>query len=158
MKRLRKPALVLLALILLLQFVPAGRTNPPVQEEIAAPPAVEGLLERSCYDCHSNTTRWPWYSYVAPVSWLLVRDTNEARRELNFTEWNRYDARERAERLEELAEEVERGAMPLPLYLFAHPEARLSEPERRLLIDWAKGAADAGEEGGRGRGRGRGGR
>lgn len=149
MKRFRKPLIALLLVFLVLQAVPSGRTNPPVQEEIQAPAPVMAILRRSCYDCHSNLTKWSWYSYVAPVSWMLVRDTNRARRKMNFTEWNRYDAEERAERIEEAGEQVEEGNMPLPLYLFAHPDKALSDAERQALIDWAEGAeerAEAAEE------------
>ena len=134
--------LVVVALLLLAQLVPVDRSNPPVEEEVPAPPEVRRILERSCYDCHSNETRWPWYAQVAPVSWLVAYDVEEAREHLNFSTWNRYDSEERAELLEEAWEEVEEGEMPLWYYLPAHPEARLSTGDLELLRAWAGGGED----------------
>jgi hypothetical protein len=132
-----------IAIFVAIQFVPVDRTNPPVQSEVAAPPAVAAILERSCYDCHSNHTRWPWYSRVAPVSWLLAHDVEEAREHLNFSEWNRLDAHERTEARKEVWEEVEEGEMPLWFYLPLHPEARVSPTELETLRVWARGGEDA---------------
>jgi hypothetical protein len=131
----------LLALFLLLQLVPVDRTNPPVEEEVPASPEVREVLVRACYDCHSNETVWPWYSRVAPMSWLAVRDVREGREALNFSTWNRLSTRERMEALQESWEEVEEGEMPLWFYLPAHPEARLTPPDRALLRAWALGEA-----------------
>lgn len=175
---------VVAAALLLAQLVPVERDNPPVEQTVDAPAEVLTVLRRSCFDCHSHETRWPWYSYVAPVSFLVADDVHHGREHLNFSTWNRYPADERADLFEEIGEEVEKGAMPLPLYLRTHPEARLSAAERGLILGWAaagqgeaeaaEGAAEAAEhaeeeaEGhdhddghdhdhGRGRGRGRGG-
>src|SRR5450759_484008 len=70
-----------------IQLIPVDRTNPPVQKEMPAPPDVQAILRRSCYDCHSNETVWLWYSKVAPISWLVSRDVRQGRRELNFSDW-----------------------------------------------------------------------
>ena len=102
---------------------------------------VRAVLERSCYDCHSHETRWPWYAWVAPTSWLLAWDVSEAREHLNFSTWNRYDAEKRRELLEEAWEEVEEGHMPLRIYLWLHPDAKLGDAERELLRDWSESAA-----------------
>lgn len=128
-----------LALFLVAQLVPVERSNPPVTQRLEAPPEVDGLLRRACMDCHSNETVWPWYSRVAPVSWLVARDVREGREHLNLSAWDRYDAGEQAEKLEEMAEEVEEGKMPMKIYLPLHPEARLTEQERALLVRWARG-------------------
>lgn len=136
---------VLAAALLLIQLVPVERDNPPVEETVEAPAEVMTVLRRSCFDCHSHETVWPWYSYVAPVSWLVADDVHHGREHLNFSAWNRYDAEERADLFEEIAEEVERGNMPLPLYLRAHPEARLSAAEVALIVEWAGGAAGEAE-------------
>ena len=120
------------------QLVPVDRTNPAVESEVPAPGPVREILRRSCYDCHSHETRWPWYSRVAPVSWLVRHDVNHAQEHLNFSTWNRYDAEKRKEHLEEIAEEVEEGAMPLWYYLPLHPEARLSDADRRTLVEWTQ--------------------
>jgi hypothetical protein len=88
---------VLLAIVLLLvviQFVPVDRSNPPVTSEVPASPEARAVLRRACYDCHSNETVWPWYSKVAPVSWLVARDVHKGREELNFSTWDRYATKE----------------------------------------------------------------
>jgi hypothetical protein len=121
------------------QLIPVERTNPPVREEVPAGEAVRAVLRRSCYDCHSNESRWPWYAHVAPVSWLVVHDVNEAREHMNFSTWDAYDAKERRKHLEEIWEEVEEGEMPLWFYVPLHPEARLGDEEKSLLRSWAVG-------------------
>lgn len=121
----------------LLQLIPVDRTNPPVEQEISAAPPLMSILKRACYDCHSNDTVWPWYSRVAPVSWLVAWDVNEGREELNFSTWNRYDAKQREKRLRESWEEVEEGEMPPWFYVALHPEARLSDRDRQILRAWA---------------------
>ena len=134
--RRRNLLLALAAALVLAQLVPVSRTNPPVEQEVDAPPDARAVLERSCYDCHSHATRWPWYAWVAPVSWLLAYDVSEAREHLNFSTWGRYDPKERQENLEEIAEMVEEGEMPLWYYLPLHPEARLGDTDKAALRAW----------------------
>jgi Haem-binding domain len=129
------------ALFLAIQVVPVERSNPPVEEEVPAPPEVLAVLKRSCYDCHSNETRWPWYSHVAPASWLVANDVHHARKHLNFTAWNRYSDKKRRKKLHEAWEQVEEGEMPLWFYLPLHPGARLSDADRRILHEWTRSAA-----------------
>ena len=119
-----------------IQLVPIDRTNPPVEEDIPGPSEVKAILKRACYDCHSNETVWPWYSRVAPVSWLLAWDVQEGREELNFSTWNRYRAKQRAKKIKESWEEMEEGEMPPWFYVPLHPEARLSDQERDGLRGW----------------------
>lgn len=142
----RKILIAVAVVAVAMQMVPLDRSNPPVQEEIQAPPQVMQILRTSCYDCHSNQTTWPWYSYVAPASYLLVYDVHEGREYLNFSEWNRYDARRRAKKIEEVAEEVAEGKMPLPIYVVAHQGAALTEESRRTLEEWAR-TMPGGQEG-----------
>jgi Haem-binding domain len=130
---------VLLALGLA-QLIPVTRTNPPVEAEVEAPEEVLRILRNSCYDCHSHESRWPWYAHVAPVSWLVAHDVNEAREQLNFSTWDAYGAKERADHLEEIWEEVDEGEMPLWFYLPLHPEARLSDADKNALRAWTLGA------------------
>jgi Haem-binding domain len=163
--------LIPVGLLAAAQFVPLQRTNPPVTADFDGPPEVERILRASCYDCHSNETEWSWTAYVAPASWLVVRDVHRARDEYNLSEWGTMDAEDRAELPRKMVEEVEEGDMPLPMYLLVHPEARVSEADLATLRAWAGTTAEEerggdggeaeeadGDEGsGHGRRRGRGG-
>lgn len=137
MKYLKKILVGFVVLLLVLQLVPVDRENPAVTGEIDAPPAVLAILQRSCYDCHSNEVRWPWYSRVAPVSFLVAHDVEEAREHLNFSEWDKRSPDKRAHAIEELWEEVESEEMPLWFYLPLHPDAKLSAEDRGTLKAWA---------------------
>jgi hypothetical protein len=127
---------------LAIQLVPVPRDNPPVESEVPATEAVRSILRSSCYDCHSNESRWPWYAYVAPVSWLVAYDVHEAREHMNFSTWERYDTKKQAKHLEEAWEEVEEGEMPLFFYLWLHPDAKLSDSDRTALHDWSRAGRD----------------
>jgi hypothetical protein len=116
-----------------IQLVPFGHdhTNPPViQAPTWSSPEVATLARRACFDCHSNQTHWPWYSNVAPMSWLVVRDVKEGRKHLNFSEFQRPQKKARA-----AAEEVHGDEMPPWFYLQLHPEARITDAEKRTLAD-----------------------
>lgn len=117
-------------LFLAIQLVPVNRTNPPVVSEPQWDSLeTRALAERACFDCHSNETKWPWYSYVAPVSWGIAREVEEGREVLNFSEWQRA-----YEEAHEAAEVVQEGEMPPGNYIPMHPEAVLTTSERRQLI------------------------
>ena len=135
---MRRIALVLVALLLLAQLVPVARTNPPATSELAAPLEVDGILQRACYDCHSNETRWPWYAYVAPASWLVAWDVRHARSHLNFSTWGDYAPAKQRKKLEELVEMIEQDEMPLWYYRPFHRDAQLTREERDRLIAWAR--------------------
>ncbi len=121
----------------LIQLFPTETRNPPVEQDVPATPAARSVLRRACYDCHSNETRWPWYSRVAPVSWLVAHDVRAGREELNFSTWNRYDTKHRIELLAESWEEIVEGEMPPWFYLPAHRDAELSASDRASLRSWA---------------------
>jgi Haem-binding domain len=114
------------------------RTNPPVQSDLAAPPAVREIVRRACYDCHSNETRWSWYSGIAPASWWIYREVSEGRRRLNFSDWAdyAYDPGTKAHKLDQIAEMVTSGHMAPWYYRMAHPQARLSKAERQSIVRW----------------------
>ncbi len=119
------------ALLVLIQFIPVNRTNPPVTQEIAwDSPATRGLAERACFDCHSNETKWPAYANFAPPSLLLSDHVSEGRESMNFSEWNNYHVE-----YDEIEEHVTRGSMPPWDYLLMHPEARLTDAEKQQLLD-----------------------
>lgn len=123
--------LVIVGVLVATQFVPYGRdhTNPPVTSEPQwNAPATRALAQRACFDCHSNETRWPWYTNVAPVSWLVEAHVDEGRQVLNFSEWTRG-----YEEAQESGETVRDKTMPPRSYLFLHPEAKLSDAERQQL-------------------------
>jgi cytochrome c551/c552 len=120
-----------LILFILIQFVPYGRNhnNPPVVKEPRwVNPETRLLAKRACFDCHSNETTWPWYSNVAPVSWLVQKDVEEARSFLNFSEWQGAEA-------DEIGEVIYNGIMPPPQYMPMHPEAKLSDAEKKTLVE-----------------------
>ncbi len=121
--------------LLVLQLVPYGwtRPNPPVTAEPEWDTArTRDLAVRACFACHSNKTEWPWYSRLSPGSWRVLRDVEAGRHELNFSEWDREDARDEAR---DAAREVERGSMPPLRYELAHPQARLAPAEEAALIE-----------------------
>ena len=124
------------AVLAIAQAFRIDKTNPPVQQDVAAPPEVAAVLRRACYDCHSNETVWPWYSNVAPVSWLLGRDVREGRGELNFSAWNAYDATKQAKKLKETADEVAEGEMPPWYYVAMHRHAAVSQADGERLRAW----------------------
>ncbi|MEP7382335.1 MAG: heme-binding domain-containing protein [Gemmatimonadota bacterium] len=129
---------VLIVALVAIQLVPVDRTNPALETEVPATAEVRSVLRRACYDCHSNETVWPWYSRIAPVSWLIAHDVHEGRDELNFSTWNRYTTKRQLKKLKESGKEVAEGEMPPWLYLPPHPEARLSTDDRALLRAWSQ--------------------
>jgi Haem-binding domain len=133
---LRKAIIGVPALLILIQAVPYGRdhVNPRVVLEPKwASPETRAMAKRACFDCHSNETVWPWYSNVAPVSWLIRSDVTEGREELNFSEW-RY-GRRKGERPKEIRKALQEGEMPPFYYVLVHPEARLNAEQRKTLAD-----------------------
>lgn len=134
---MRKAILIILIVLVLgcvaLQLVPVPRDNPPVTREVRwDSPETRALAQRACLDCHSNETVWPWYAYVAPISWLVVRDVQQGRAVLNFSEWDRQRGEEAGEP-EEMAEVIYEGEMPPQSYLITHPAARLTAAEKQAL-------------------------
>jgi hypothetical protein len=125
-------------MFILIQLIPVNRNNPPIEQDVIAPREVKNILRRSCYDCHSNETIWPWYSYIAPVSWLIAYDIAEARDELNFSTWQKYRKKNFRKIRKKIWDEVEDEDMPLGNYLLLHPSARLSKEDKRILRQWTK--------------------
>ena len=142
-KKLMWGAVVLLVVFLLIQVKRPDRTNPPVNQaavytaHLSVPEDVKSIISRACYDCHSNETTWPWYSNVAPVSWLVAHDVEEGRRHLNFSEWGTYKKGRMIKKLSEIEGEVTDNSMPMPKYLKMHPEAVLTAADRERLSKWA---------------------
>ena len=140
MKLFPKVLLGLGAVVVLLQLARPTQSNPSTTAEIVAPAEVSALLKRSCYDCHSNETKWPWYSQVAPVSWLVARDVNDGRKHLNFSDWETYEPGRKLKKFKEIEEEVEAGEMPMEIYVALHGDAKMTAAEKTLMVEWAKRA------------------
>lgn len=127
-----------------IQLIRPERPNPPidqsqiVQEHLLIPTEIGAILRRSCYDCHSNETVWPWYSAIAPASWLVADDVAEGRKRMNFSEWGTYKTGKVLSLLEGMCEETSEGGMPLKPYVLLHPSAGLSELEVKALCDWSE--------------------
>jgi Haem-binding domain len=129
--------------ILAAQLVTVERVHlvsPLPNGDIGAPAPIEMLLTRACYDCHSDRTRWPWYSRVAPASWIVARDVTLGRKELNFSEWRSYYPQTRRRKLQWMGRVVRDRAMPPWSYRLMHPGARLTEAERAMLDRWIESA------------------
>lgn len=130
------------ALLLLMQFVPVNRVNPAFNPEddylvqAAVPGHTATLIRTACYDCHSNQTVYPWYSRLAPISFWLKNHVNEGREHLNFSTWERYAPSKQLHMLEECAEVVGAGEMPMKSYTWVHPQARLTDAQRKELVEW----------------------
>ncbi len=140
MRKLKYLPVALLVLFAAAQLIRPDRTNPPVNPASAlqAAPPVQAIFDRSCRDCHSDRTVWPWYSQVAPVSWLVADDVKEGRGELNFSRWSEYP-RDRARRkLSKICEEVRGGDMPLWYYTPMHAGTKLSAAERDAVCQWTQ--------------------
>lgn len=120
-----------LAVFLLIQLIPVDRTNPPTSAEPKwSSPEARALVKQNCFQCHSNETEWPWYSYVAPASWLIKFDVVNGRRNFNFSEWDKNSGE-----LDEMVEEIQEGGMPPLQYTLFHPEAKLNAQQQQALIE-----------------------
>jgi hypothetical protein len=139
---IRRVGMATLILMIAAQFVPVNRTNPQVDpsqsiyEILPMPADVKTVFERSCKDCHSNETSWPWYSYVAPISWMVARDVHQARRAMNLSEWGSYSLNKKTDRLEEICEQLTNGDMPDRKYMLIHRQAGPTPKERDLVCQW----------------------
>ncbi len=142
-KWLKRVLIGLGVVFVLLQLVPQDRENPPVTLDIGAPPAVDAVLRRSCYDCHSNEVRWPWYAYVAPASFLVTQDVADARYVLNLSEWDTYDEGLQISLIEDIVDHAEEGVMPPEQYTLVHRDAVLSEADVDVLRQWARDLEEA---------------
>ena len=137
--KLRYAAIAALVMAAAIQFIQPDRTNPPADpaasfEALMAPPKeAVAVIHRACQDCHSNQTVWPWYSRVAPVSWLVAHDVKEGRARLNLSEWNRLGAEMAALRVKAMCQETRKGEMPIGTYKLMHPAARLTEADATAL-------------------------
>lgn len=146
-KELRIILLSLLGLFIILQLIPQRRpANQPSEFDFftanEVPEAVEKMIRTSCFDCHSQEVDYPWYSYVAPASWLVIKDVRHGRANLDFSKWNELSKRDKLSALDEIGDEVGHGGMPMPIYTLMHGDAKLTQAERDKIIDWADELAE----------------
>ncbi len=142
--------LLLFAALMIIQFFSPEKNIRPdnalsdnsIEKVIAVPAEVQGILQTSCYDCHSNDTEYPWYAEVQPVGWWLNHHINEGKAELNFDEFATYSLRRQYKKLEEINEEVKEGEMPLKSYTLIHKNARLSEAQKLTIAGWVAASMD----------------
>lgn len=141
---MKKIFYVLLLAIILIQFFPIDKTNPAINKGVDfltiknTPESTAQLIKNSCYDCHSNETKYPWYSNIQPVGWFLQNHFVDGRKHLNFSTFAINDSKKQAHKLEEAIEMIEKKEMPLDSYMIGHPEANLTDENRTELVSYLK--------------------
>lgn len=141
---MKKILFILIIIFLVLQAFQIDKTNPPVNKGTdfltikETPSDIADIIRNSCYDCHSNETKYPWYSYTQPAGWFLESHIKEARRKLNFSTFATYEIKKQAHKLDECIELVEKEKMPFDSYTLMHQSATLSPEQRKILIDYFK--------------------
>jgi hypothetical protein len=141
---IKRVTLAVVIFLIVIQIFRPATSNPPldpkreIHANLAVEPAVATVLTRACNDCHSNLTVWPWYSHVAPASWLVVSDVNRGRKALNFSEWTGYRAEDRQKQLSEICKEVSEGEMPGLAYTLMHRHAKLSPDDIATICRWTR--------------------
>jgi len=150
-KTLKWIGYVLVAALVVIQFIRPGHDNPAsdpsmsIWADATVPAAVQTILKNSCGDCHSNQTAWPWYSHIAPASWLVAGDVQEGREHMNLSHWKEWTDKKRAKKRVEIGEETRDGEMPLGIYTLLHPDAGLSPEQIATLTAWSGGAPGSAE-------------
>lgn len=131
-----------LVAIALIQFIPVHRINQPVDPKVdfvhvfSTPLKIQSIIKTSCYDCHSDTTVYPDYAYVAPISWMIKNHVREGREHLNFSQWGNYNRDLKRSMLQNSVKSITHYSMPLPAYISKHPKANLTAAERILLENY----------------------
>jgi hypothetical protein len=145
LKRILKvTALGIALLLIVLQFIGIDKTRPTIVESetleaaVNVPADISFILSRSCNDCHSHKTVYPWYANIQPIGWFLKDHIKHGSERLNFSVFNTYSLEKKAKRLEEICEEIEAGGMPLPSYLWIHRDAVLSASEKNVICEWTR--------------------
>ncbi len=118
------------------RFYSAEMTPDDINKKMQIPGNVQGIFKRSCYDCHSNQTFWPWYSNIAPVSWLVADDVTKGRKKMNFSEWGKMSQPKQEKKLTDICDEITDDKMPLPKYLVIHKDATLSKADKDAICGW----------------------
>lgn len=139
---MKKILLWIVGVFIVMQLVPVDRTNKPVDKKqnfvdvLQSPKQVQEILKNACYDCHSNEVKYPKYAYVAPISWSIKHHINEGRERVNFSEWTSYNAEQKDHILDDVIESVQSKEMPLKGYIPMHPEANITDAQRKIFTDY----------------------
>ncbi|MFK7950140.1 MAG: heme-binding domain-containing protein [Saprospiraceae bacterium] len=139
---LKKIGIGLVVILILMQFKQIDKTNPEYNETedfitMTQPPReIANLIEYACYDCHSYQVIYPWYSSIAPISWMIEHHIEEGREHLNFSQWASYDKVKANHKLEECVEEIEKGNMPMKSYVVMHRDAKMTKKQQKALTDF----------------------
>jgi hypothetical protein len=141
----RKIFVAVLVLLIVIQFIRPSKNigdndgANAISKKYQVPTEVQAILKQSCYDCHSNNTRYPWYSNIQPIGWWIqFSHVNDGKRHLNFSEYASYSDKKAKHKFEEIADEVREGGMPLGTYTFIHHDATLTAEQTKILVDWAE--------------------
>ena len=139
---MKKLLIIVIVLLVAIQFITIDKTNPPIDMSkdfislINSPSELGTVIKSSCYDCHSHHTKYPWYSNVAPISWLIKDHINNGRNHLNFSTWADYSEKKKDHKLEECIEMIKSGEMPMNGYVMLHDEAEITHEQKMKLISW----------------------
>ncbi len=148
MKVVKRLGWVVLFVLIGIQFVPVEYENPAenslhtFESTMNPPTEIMSLMKKACYDCHTYQTKWPWYSKIAPVSWLIEHDVTEGRRHLNLSVWANYSVSKKVKKLSEIAGELNEKNMPMPIYITMHAEADLTDADRKKIANWVEDQSD----------------
>jgi len=146
---IRKILVFLLVVLIIIQFFRPARnvssavSSNDISQHFVVPDSVQNILKKSCYDCHSNNTVYPWYSNIQPVAWWLQNHINEGKREINFSEFASYPVKKQSRKMGKTSEEVKEGGMPLNSYLWIHTNSKLNDAEKTTLSNWAEALGDS---------------
>ena len=149
MRRTKRWLIILFIAFVLIQFIQPARNQSgqvlqtDLTKMFAVPSNVKAVLDAACYDCHSNNTRYPWYSYIQPAGWWLANHIKEGKEELNFSEFGTYSKRRQISKLRSIENSIKDGAMPISSYTIMHKNARLTKEEKKQIIDWVKLTRDS---------------
>ena len=148
MQLIKRLALVLLVVFLAIQFIrPVRNINPAVLSTditklVSVPEKVSAILKHSCYDCHSNNTRYPWYMNIQPMGWVMADHIKDGKKDLNFSEFGSYSLRKQTNKLSAIEDVLQENEMPLSSYLILHRSAKLSDADKQLIVAWVAAAKE----------------
>ena len=149
MSRAKKILLTLLIVFVAMQFIQTAHNkseqvlSTDFTKTYSVPDSIQLILKKACYDCHSNSSSYPWYSNIQPVAWLMARHISKGKENLNFSDLGSYSGRRQISKLKDIANQIKDDEMPIASYKLMHPDARLSQAEKKMIIDWINATADS---------------